>query len=431
LWYSSGMAQRFESLHLPDFMDDGVAAPANIRRLAAHYGDLVRFASQVEAGRSRKTPLRCRRRPKRRGCDGLLVVEWQKSTKQVDWHCPECGTAGVITGWPATQVDLRAMRRGPRKGAREVVVTVEAMSALRDVARDDPELGRLAFTAEVRPDGSPVLFIENEEREQYRSRLAGEALKAESKRAADLLMTIVEALAGPVTAGDAGRGLVELDAFDAQQLLQRLLDLPDARPPEYVVTNARGRQMRIRPLRRPSPQTFQIKVSLRDVRPPIWRRLQVPSDILLPKLHQVLQAAMGWHDSHLHLFRVGNDSYAPPGDWEPLGEDSRGVALADLAAKKGARLVYEYDFGDGWTHDIVVESVSPEPCDVPRCTGGRRRCPPEDCGGPWGYAEFLDAMADRSHERHDELREWLGDDFDPAEFDVDDVNAILARTAVE
>ena len=102
-----------------------------------------------------------------------------------------------------------------------------------------------------------------------------------------------------------------------------------------------------------------------------------------------------------------------------------------LAAKKGARLVYEYDFGDGWTHDIVVESVLPEPCDVPRCTGGRRRCPPEDCGGPWGFAEFLDAIADPANERHDELCEWHGGDFDPAEFDVDDVNAALRRWAVE
>lgn len=421
------MAPRFESIHLPDFLEEGGEVPANIRRLGTHYGDLVRFASQVEAGRARKTPLRCRRRPQRRGCDGLLVVQWQASTKRVDWHCPDCGTAGVITGWPSTQADLRAMRRRPQKDAREVVVTIEALAALRDIARDDPELGRLAFTAQVGTGGRPVLLVGNEERERYRSRLACESLKVDSKRAADLLITIVEALAGSATEAGGGRGLVQVDAFYAQHLLQQLLDLPDARPPEYVFTNARRQQVRIRPLRRPSPQTFQIKVSLREVRPPIWRRLQVPSNILLPKLHDVLQAAMGWQQAHLHLFRVGNDCYAPPGDWEPVGEDSRGVALVDLAAKKGARLVYEYDFGDGWTHDIVVESVSPEPCDEPRCTGGRRRCPPEDCGGPWGYAEMLEAIADRSHERHAELSEWSGGQFDPAEFDVAEANEALRR----
>lgn len=410
-------------------MDAGVEAPANVRRLAAHFGDLVRFASQVEAGRARMTPVRCRRRPRRRGCDGLLVVEWEESTKQVTWHCPKCPTAGVITGWTATQADLRAMRRGRRQGVREVVVTVEAISALREVARVDPELGRLAFTAEIRSNGNPVLFISKEERERCRSRLAGEALRAESKRAAGHLMTLVEALTEPAAAAGGEGGFVQIDASDAQLFLQRLLDLPDAKPPENVLTNARRRPVRIKSLRRASAQTFQIKVSLRDVRPPIWRRLLVPSDILLPKLHQVLQAAMGWHDSHLHLFRVGNDCYAPPGDWEPLGRDSRGVALADLAPRRGARLVYEYDFGDGWTHDIVVESVSPEPCDGPRCTGGRRRCPPEDCGGPWGYAEFMEAIADQSHERHDELREWCGDSFDHAEFDVESANASLRGQA--
>lgn len=382
LWYSSGMATRFESIHLPHFMDADADVPANVRRLAAHHGDLVRFASQVEPGRAGKTPLPCRHRPGRRACGGLLVVEWQEAEKQVEWHCPNCRAGGVITGWQATQADLRAMRRGPRKDACEVAVTVEALAALRDVAREDPELGRLAFTAQVSTGGRPVLFVGERERERYRSRLAGEALKAAGNRAAGLLMTIVGALAGSPAEGDGGRSLVELDASAVPDLLQRLFDLPDARPPEFVFTNARRRQVRIGPLRRPSPQTFQIKVSLRNVRPPIWRRLQVPSDILLPKLHDVLQAAMGWHDSHLHLFRVGDDCYAPPGDWDPIGEDSRGVALVDLAAKKGARLVYEYDFGDGWTHDIVVESVLPEPCEVPRCTGGRRRCPPEDCGGP-------------------------------------------------
>ena len=425
------MPARFESIHLPHLMDGDTAVPARVQRLATHYGDLVRFASQVEPGMARKTPLSCRRRPGRRACGGLLVAELHEAEKHVEWHCPNCRARGVITGWRATPADLRAMRRGPRKGAREVVITVEALAALRDIARQDPELGRLAFSAQVRTGGRPVLFVRGDERERYRSRLAGEALKAAGNRARGLLMTIVDALMGSPGEGDGSRSLVELDASDVPDILQMLRNLPDARPPEFVFTNARRRQVRIKPLRRPSPQTFQIKVTLRNVQPPIWRRLQVPSNILLPKLHDVLQAAMGWHDSHLHKFRVGDDCYAPPGDWEPFGEDSREVALVSLAAKKGARLVYEYDLGDGWTHDIVVESVLPEPCEVPRCTGGRRRCPPENCGGPLGYAEFLEAIADRTHERHDELREWHGGLFDPAEFDVNDANMALRRMAVE
>ncbi|MFO1055125.1 MAG: plasmid pRiA4b ORF-3 family protein [Planctomycetota bacterium] len=421
------MATPFVSVHLPHFIGEGAEVPARVRSLASHYGDLVRFASQVEAGKVRATPIPCRRRPGRKGCGGLLVVEWKRSTTEVAWHCPVCGAAGAITGWQGTAVDLRAMRRRRRKGGREVAVTVEAFTALRDVAREDPELGRLAFSAQVGADGRPVLSVRKDELQRYLSRLAIEALRAAGPRATDLLLSIVDAIDESAAEGNLVPDMLELDAAEAIDFVQMLLDLPDARPPEYMPANTRRRPVRIRALPRPSPKTFQIKVSLRDVRPPIWRRLQVPSNISLPELHEVLQAAMGWHDCHLHLFRVGDDRYAPPGDWEPLGEDSRDVALVDLAAKKGARLVYEYDFGDGWTHDIVIESVLPEPCGRPQCTGGRRRCPPEDCGGPWGYAEFLEALADRSHERHDELREWYGDDFDPAEFDVDQANAAVQR----
>lgn len=425
------MATRFESVYLPHFMVEDADVPVRVRRLAAHYGDLVRFASQVEPGQARHTPLSCRRRPERRACGGLLVVEQQAKGQQVEWHCPKCRVGGVITGWEGTQADLRAMRRRPRQELREVAIPVEAFAALSDVARADPDLGRLAFSAQVDASGLPVLFVGEDEGERLESRLAVEAMKATGRRASGLLMTIVDALAGsPVQGAGSGR-LVELDVADVPDLLQRLFDLPDTRPPEFVFTNARGRQSRMKAVRPRSQQAFQIKVTLRDTRPPIWRRLQVPADILLPKLHEVLQAAMGWHDCHLHLFRVGSDSYAPPGDWEPVGEDSRGVALVDLAAKKGARLVYEYDFGDGWTHDIVVESVLDQKCEVLRCTAGRRRCPPEDCGGPWGYAEFLEAIADRSHERHEELSEWCGGPFDPAEFDVADVNAALRRLKVE
>lgn len=425
LWYASLMAPRFESIHLPHFLAEDAEVPARVRHLAAHYGDLVRFASQLQPGQAGQTPIPCRHRPGRRACRGLLVVEWQAAAKRVEWHCENCKACGVITGWQATQADLRAMRRAPRKDVREVVVTVEALAALRDIAREDPELGRLAFSAQVGTGGRAFLVVSESECERYGPRLMVEVLKAAGNRARGLLMTIVDALAGTQAEGDGGPGLVELHASDVADLLQRLFDLPDARPPEFVSTNARSRPVRMRPLRRPPPQTFQIKVTLRDVRPPIWRRLLVSSHILLPELHHVLQAAMGWHDCHLHLFRVGNRSYAPPGDWDPVGEDSRGVALVDLAAKQGARLVYEYDFGDGWTHDIVVESVLPEPCEVPRCTGGRRRCPPEDCGGPWGYAELLDAVRDRSHERHAELGEWLEEGFDPAEFDLDDTDGAV------
>lgn len=424
------MPPRLETTHLPHLMADDADAPAQVRRLAAHYGDLVRFASQVEPGHARKAPVPCRRRPGRRTCSGLIVVERPKSKPEVAWRCPDCKAGGVITGWQGTPADLRAMRRDPGRAVRKVPVTVEALAALRDVARENRDLGRLAFSAQVDARGRPVLFVADDEREDHQARLALAALQMAGERAADHLMAILGVLAGSPAGGGGARSIVELDASDIPDLLRMLLELPDSRPPEFVLHDGRRQRGRIRPLRRRSSPTFQIKVTLRDVRPPIWRRLLVPSDILLPQLHEVLQVAIGWTNSHLHLFRVGGACYAPPGDWEPVGADSRSVALVDLAAKQGSRLVYEYDFGDGWTHDIVVEAVLPEPCQAVRCTAGRRRCPPEDCGGPWGYQEFLAALADRSHERHEEIRDWCGDDFDPEEFDVDAVNAGLRRVVV-
>ncbi|MCU0867907.1 MAG: plasmid pRiA4b ORF-3 family protein [Planctomycetes bacterium] len=423
------MAAHVESVLLTHFIDADETSSAYVRRLAAHYGDLVRYASQVEPGRALTTPVPCRRRPGRKACRGLLVAGWERSTRRVEWQCPHCGACGAISEWMATPADLRAMRRSAREDLREVAVAVEALAVLRDVARADPELGRLAFSATVGADGSPVLSVGDDERERYRSRLATAALTAGGKRAIDLLMTIVDALTGSQEQRARGGDLVELDFANLPDLLQQLLSLPNSQPPEFRFTNARGRPARMRKRSRAPASTFQIKVSLRNVRPPIWRRLQVPADILLPKLHAILQAAMGWHDCHLHLFRVGEECYAPPGDWEPVGEDSREVALADLAAGEGARLVYEYDFGDGWTHDLVVEAVLPQPCTVPRCVAGRRRCPPEDSGGPFGYGEFVVAIGDRAHERHAELSEWLGEGFDPAEFDVVAADAAVRRAA--
>ncbi|MCA9861016.1 MAG: plasmid pRiA4b ORF-3 family protein [Thermomicrobiales bacterium] len=172
---------------------------------------------------------------------------------------------------------------------------------------------------------------------------------------------------------------------------------------------------------------FQLEVILKGTNPPIWRRFEVPETMTLAQLHAVLQTVMGWTDSHLHLFRIGDRSFAPHGDLEPLGEDTRGVRLAEIAPREGSRLIYEYDFGDGWTHDIVVESVDAEPCVRMRCVKGKRRCTPEDSGGPWGYRELLEARIDPRHERHAGLAEWIDHEFDPEEFDAEIVNRELGR----
>jgi hypothetical protein len=218
----------------------------------------------------------------------------------------------------------------------------------------------------------------------------------------------------------------EMDAGTDQAMVSALEVLQEKLGPETLIPSPKGRPESGKSGgSKGEPRTFKIKVTLRDVKPPVWRRLEVPSDITLPKLHEVLQTAMGWFDCHLHAFRVGDRVFAPPGDWDSIGEDSSRVTLDRLAPRKGSRLIYEYDFGDGWCHDILVEDVTAGRCGTIRCLKGRRRCPPEDCGGPWGYADLCEAIADPGHERHAELIEWTGNDFDPEEFDLEDIDAAL------
>lgn len=178
----------------------------------------------------------------------------------------------------------------------------------------------------------------------------------------------------------------------------------------------------------------QIKVTLKGFRPPIWRRLQVPSDIRLSDLHDVIQVAMGWTNSHLHQFYDGESYYGvPTGDaFDDLEmQNEARYHLNQLAPEPKDKLVYEYDFGDSWTHEILVEKVLPvDPAATyPVCLTGRRACPPEDCGGVWGYAELLEALADPEHPEHEEMTDWVGGEFDPEHFDLGVTNRILKQLA--
>lgn len=177
------------------------------------------------------------------------------------------------------------------------------------------------------------------------------------------------------------------------------------------------------------PKTvYQLKVTLLGVKPAIWRRLQVPADIGLDKLHMVLQEALGWTNSHLHHFIVGEKLYGMTGldEYADHLEDETQFKLAQIAGDK-ARIVYEYDFGDSWEHGIVVEKVlSAEPgVSYPRCLAGKRACPPEDCGGVGGYEELLSVIANPRHEEYEQTMTWLGGSFDPEAFDVWQTDARL------
>lgn len=176
---------------------------------------------------------------------------------------------------------------------------------------------------------------------------------------------------------------------------------------------------------------FQIKVGLRGAKPPIWRRLEVPADTNLAALHDIIQVAFGWDDSHLHVFETAYGDFGVA-DRELGYRAEAPVTLEQVAPGVGDRLRYTYDFGDGWVHDITVEKVvDRQPAVYPRCTGGRRAAPPDDCGGIWGYAELVEVLGDPGHPEHGDRLEWLGlasaDDFQPARFDAAEVTRALTE----
>ena len=177
---------------------------------------------------------------------------------------------------------------------------------------------------------------------------------------------------------------------------------------------------------------YQLKVSLRGITPPIWRRVQVPGDITLAKLHRVLQIVMGWTNSHLHKFSIGEVDYAEPDPDGFLNVQSDRRARLNNVVRTKQKFEYEYDFGDSWEHDLVVEkTLQPEPgAFYPFCLGGKRACPPEDCGGVWGYQEFLEAIMNPAHTEHEAMLTWVGGSFDPETFDLGAVNASLRRLRV-
>ncbi len=190
-----------------------------------------------------------------------------------------------------------------------------------------------------------------------------------------------------------------------------------------------GRQSRKKHVLSKSPKqrdtAYQFKITLKESQPPIWRRIQV-EDCTLDKLHEHIQTAMGWTNSHLNQFKIGEQLYADPmlmeEDFEEFEyKDSTRTKLSQILPKSGKRrrFDYEYDFGDSWEHEILFEGVVPAAPGkrYPLCLEGERACPPEDVGGVWGYQEFLAAIKNRKHEEHESMLEWVGGKFDPAVFE--------------
>jgi hypothetical protein len=182
--------------------------------------------------------------------------------------------------------------------------------------------------------------------------------------------------------------------------------------------------------------TFQIKIVLIGSQPVIWRRLRVPGNANLGWLHAVLQVAMGWTNSHLYHFLTSEGRYADPRQFDEMafGEepdrDEAKATLMQIAPKQGGKFRYEYDFGDSWEHNIVVEKIlPPDPAAATTavCLDGACACPPEDCGGIWGYAELLKALKNPKHPEHESMKEWIGGSFDSKSFNPVKVNLWLKK----
>jgi hypothetical protein len=172
---------------------------------------------------------------------------------------------------------------------------------------------------------------------------------------------------------------------------------------------------------------LSLKVTLRDTKPPIWRRLVVPGAMTLGDLHQAIQAAMGWDDAHLHAFDIAGREYGDPDSVDGVADAER-LSLNAVLTSGVRRFTYTYDFGDNWEHMVLIERPRRplEAVSYPACIAGQRHCPPEDCGGSWGYQDLLAVLADPTHPDYPERVEWVGEDFDPEAFSVDVANARLA-----
>jgi Plasmid pRiA4b ORF-3-like protein len=177
------------------------------------------------------------------------------------------------------------------------------------------------------------------------------------------------------------------------------------------------------------PTVHTLKLSLRDVRPLVWRRVVVASETPLPKVAHLFVAVMGWEGYHLHQFDVGGVLFGPADDDADYQLDERSAVLKHLLPSVKSKLRWDYDFGDGWEHDVVVEAIETPRSDAryPVCLDGRRACPPEDCGGPGGYARLLAALKNPDDPERDEYVQWLRKGFIPAAFDVVAANRRLRQ----
>jgi hypothetical protein len=386
-----------------DYLEDGaflveMAAPA--RRLAEHFGRIVGAATAHPPGIEFPSPVPCRRRPKHRRCPGPIRIRRSEVPPRIDWLCASCRDQGLIQGFLGTPWDLSEVPLDEQGERGTVLFDPAEYRALLEADVLDLECEALLLRAVPEPGA-------------FRIEASLELL--------GYLQEFVSAAAD----------------LESRAARRRLLARAYDRLEEGCSGSSKGSGRAQRPARSSASKSseageavYQLKVTLRHLRPPIWRRIQVPASLTLGQLHEIVQVVMGWTDSHLHCFEIRGESFGVPSsdDWTPV-RDERRVRLADLLSAPKDRALYTYDFGDRWEHDIVVEKIllSEPGVDYPLCVTGRRACPPEDVGGPWGYGRMLEVLEDPSDPERDEYLDWLDGPFDPQAFDLAATNVGLRQ----
>jgi hypothetical protein len=175
---------------------------------------------------------------------------------------------------------------------------------------------------------------------------------------------------------------------------------------------------------------FELRITRREIRPAIWRQVRVPADLTLGQLHDVLQTAFGWTNSHLHDFQVGDVRFGMDDVQDEIFSVPEEAAPLGAIARAGSKFTYRYDFGDDWEHEVKVEGIVERVADERIvCLDGARGCPPEDCGGTGGYQRMLEVLADPADPEHRDMKVWVGRRYDPEKFDLAAVNKKLATLA--
>ncbi|MCP4753595.1 MAG: DUF1841 family protein [Proteobacteria bacterium] len=294
-----------------------------------------------------------------------------------------------------------------------------------------PELVDREFEQENEHDFEETFPMDSLEIEEISS--------AQAKKQLDQLIDGIDAGDQPIILKSKNGNRVVLVSVNLLNMLADTpdMDLEDDMDEDYDLDE--DYEIQPLPLSGDYEQVHQFKIALKQAKPPIWRRIQVPSDYTFWDLHMAIQDAMGWMDSHFHTFAIRNpetdmvEEIGVPNDdfaWEdgPIPGWTR--RLSDYFSHANAKAEYVYDFGDGWEHSVLLEKTVPreKKTEYPVCLKGKRACPPEDSGGIQQYEELLEVLADPNHKDHQDIRSWLDEEFDPEHFDTDDVSFEHPRT---